>query len=187
METIEKEQESVTNPPECRPQTLKQPENARFALLTDKDLTTIKSSAEAKETKKTTKWIVATIKGKYIFSKKVVTSFQLSVETSLLFTLYSQSGAVLECKLKLNRREGKCERKTQACHPEGRHREVKKQCIPKFQRSCRSSPPSLVYCNLVLVRCESQRQLKTDSFRFMRDAEGHEYAEMVHSVQTKNH
>ena len=35
--------------------------------------------------------------------------------------------------------------------------------------------------------CESQRQLRRDSFRFMRDAEGQEYAEMVHSVQTKNH
>lgn len=67
VKTIEKEQESVTNPPECRPQTLKQPENARFALLTDEDLTTIISSAEAKGTKKNTKWIVATIEGKYIF------------------------------------------------------------------------------------------------------------------------
>ena len=67
VETIEKEQESVRNLPECRPQTLKQPENARFALLTDEDLTTIISSAEAKGTKKNTKWIVATIEGKYIF------------------------------------------------------------------------------------------------------------------------
>ena len=67
METIEKEQENVTNLPECRPQTLKQPENARFALLTDEDLTTIISSAEAKGTTKNTKWIVATIEGKYIF------------------------------------------------------------------------------------------------------------------------
>ena len=67
VKTIEKEQESVTNPPECQPQTLKQPENARFALLTDEDLTTIISSAEAKGTKKNTKWIVATIEGKYIF------------------------------------------------------------------------------------------------------------------------
>ena len=31
--------------------------------------------------------------------------------------------------------------------------------------------------------CESQRQLKLDSFTFMRDAEGQAYAEMVHSVQ----
>ena len=67
VETIEKEQESVTNLPECRPQTLKQPENARFALLTDEDLTTIISSAEAKGTKKNTRLIVTTIEGKYIF------------------------------------------------------------------------------------------------------------------------
>ena len=53
MKTIEKEQESVTNPPECRPRTLKQPENACFELLTDEDLTTIISSTEAKGTKKT--------------------------------------------------------------------------------------------------------------------------------------
>ena len=64
VEIIEKEQESVTNPPECRPQTLKQPESARFALLTDEDLITIISSAEAKGTKKNT------IKGKYTFYKK---------------------------------------------------------------------------------------------------------------------
>ena len=32
VETIEKEQESVTKTPECRPQ--RKPENARFALLT---------------------------------------------------------------------------------------------------------------------------------------------------------
>ena len=71
LKTIEKEQESVTNPPECRPQILKQPENVRFALLSDEDLiTTIISSAEAKGTKKNTKWIVATIEGKYIFEKK---------------------------------------------------------------------------------------------------------------------
>ena len=67
LETVEKEQESVTNPLECRPQKLKQPENARFALLTDEDLTTIISSAEAKGTKKNTNWIVTTIEGKYIF------------------------------------------------------------------------------------------------------------------------
>ena len=68
VETIEKEQESITNPPECRPQ--RKPENARFALLTDEDLTTILSSAEAKGTKKNTKWIVGTIEGKYIFKKR---------------------------------------------------------------------------------------------------------------------
>ena len=32
VENIEKEQESVTNPPQCEPQ--RKPENARFALLT---------------------------------------------------------------------------------------------------------------------------------------------------------
>ena len=65
METIEKEQD----PPKCRPQTSKKPENARFALLTDEDLTTIITSAEAKGTKKNTKWIVSTIEGKNIFKK----------------------------------------------------------------------------------------------------------------------
>ena len=65
VETIEKEQESVTNPPECRPQ--RKSENARFALLTDEDLTTILSSAEAKGTKKNKKWIVGSIEGKYTF------------------------------------------------------------------------------------------------------------------------
>ena len=54
VEAIEKEQESVTNPPECRPE--RKPENARFALLTDEDLTT-------KGTKKNKKWIVGTIEG----------------------------------------------------------------------------------------------------------------------------
>ena len=62
METIEKEQESVTNSPECRPQ--RKPENARFALLTDEDLKTILCSAEAKGTKKNTKSIVGIIEGK---------------------------------------------------------------------------------------------------------------------------
>ena len=71
VETIEKEQESVTNLPECWPQTLNQPKNARFALLRDEELTTIISSTEAKGTKKNTKWIIATIEGKYIFFKKV--------------------------------------------------------------------------------------------------------------------
>ena len=93
VKTIEKEQESVTNPPECRPET-KQPENPRFALLTDEDLTTLISSAEAKGTKKNTKWIVATIEGKYIFKKKQQLSVRTQFETSLLFSLYSQSGAV---------------------------------------------------------------------------------------------
>ena len=68
VETIEKEQESVTNPPECRRQ--RKPENARFALLADEDLTTILSSEEAKTAKKNTKWIVGTIEGKYIFKKR---------------------------------------------------------------------------------------------------------------------
>ena len=68
VETIEKEQESVTNPPECRRQ--RKPGNARFALLADEDLTTILSYAEAKGAKKNTKWIVGTIEGKYIFNKK---------------------------------------------------------------------------------------------------------------------
>ena len=44
----------------------KECENARFALLSDEDLTSIISSAEAKGTKKNTKWIVSTIEGKYI-------------------------------------------------------------------------------------------------------------------------
>jgi len=55
VETIEKEQESITNPPECQPQTSRKLENAHFALPTDEDLTTIISSAEAKGTKKNTK------------------------------------------------------------------------------------------------------------------------------------
>ena len=67
VETIEKEQDRVTNRSECRPQTLKQPENGSFGLLTDEDLTAIISSAEAKGTKKNTKWIVGTIVGKCIF------------------------------------------------------------------------------------------------------------------------
>ena len=47
VETIEKKQESVTNPPECR--ASKKTENGRFALLTDEDLTTILSRTEAKD------------------------------------------------------------------------------------------------------------------------------------------
>ena len=51
METIEKEQESVTNPPECRRQTLRKLENVHFELLTDEDLTTIICSTEVTWTK----------------------------------------------------------------------------------------------------------------------------------------
>ena len=69
----------------------KKTENARLALLTDEDLTTILSSAEAKGTKKNTKWTVGTIEGKYIFKKgKVITSFQMNVqfETVLKILLF---------------------------------------------------------------------------------------------------
>ena len=38
----------------------------RFALLTEEDLTAIVSDAEAKGTKKNTKWIINTIEGQYI-------------------------------------------------------------------------------------------------------------------------
>ncbi|KAK3732454.1 hypothetical protein QZH41_004290 [Actinostola sp. cb2023] len=35
--------------------------------------------------------------------------------------------------------------------------------------------------------CEGQRQLRRDSFRFLTDADGQNYAEMTNDVQTKNH
>ena len=44
----------------------KERETSRFATLTDDDLTRIISNAEAKGTKKNTKWIVNLIQGKYI-------------------------------------------------------------------------------------------------------------------------
>ena len=74
-------------------------------------------------------------------------------------SLFVKFNKMLESKLKLNRREGR-KRKTQVCHSEGRHREAKKQSISKFQRPCRSSPPSLVCCNLVLVLAR-MRESKT--------------------------
>ena len=60
-ETAEKTQEHVEN----NNKAAKESEKPRFAILTDEDLTTIISSAEAKGTKKNTKWIVNTIEGKY--------------------------------------------------------------------------------------------------------------------------
>ena len=66
VEYIGKEQKSVTNPPDILTSKIEESKNARFALLTDEDLTTIISSAEAKRTKKNTKWIVGTVEGKYI-------------------------------------------------------------------------------------------------------------------------
>ena len=103
--------------------------------------------------------------------------------------LFVKSNKMLECKLKLNRREGK---------ENVKHKPViQKEDIEKLKRSpflSFNDPAGLLRRVWFIITlfwcrrgCESQRQLKTDSFRFMRDAEGQEYAEMVHSVQTKNH
>ena len=59
--------------------------------------------------------------------------------------LLVKSNKMLECKLKLNRREGKENVK------HGRHGEAKKQSVFKLQQSSGSSPPSLVYRNVLLV------------------------------------
>ena len=103
--------------------------------------------------------------------------------------LFAKSNKMLECKLKLNRREGK-ENIT--------HKPViQKQDIEKLKNS-----PFLNYSDAAgLLRrvwfivtlywcrrgCEGQRQLGRDSFRFLTDADGHNYAKMTHDVQTKNH
>ena len=103
--------------------------------------------------------------------------------------LFVKSNKMLECKLKLNRREGK---------ENVKHKPViQKEDIEKLKSSpflSFNDPAGLLRRVWFIVTlfwcrrgCESQRQLKTDSFRFLKDAEGHEYAEMVHSVQTKNH
>ena len=103
--------------------------------------------------------------------------------------LFVKSNKMLECKLKLNRREGK---------ENVKHKPViQKEDIEKLKSSpflSFNDPAGLLRRVWFIVTlfwcrrgCQSQRQLKTDSFRFLRDAEGHEYAEMVHSVQTKNH
>ena len=93
--------------------------------------------------------------------------------------LFTKSNKMLECKLKLNRRKGKGNVK----------HKLKSSQFLSF-----NDPADLlrrVWFNVTLLwcrrGCKSQRQLRRDSFRFMRDAEGQEYAEMVHSVQTKNH
>ena len=66
VESIGKEQKSVTNPPDILTSKIEKSKNAHFALLTDENRTTIINSAEAKGTKKNTKSIVSTIEGKYI-------------------------------------------------------------------------------------------------------------------------
>lgn len=103
--------------------------------------------------------------------------------------LFAKSNKMLECKLKLNRREGK----------ENVHHKpvIQKEDIDKLKISpflSINNPAGLLRRVWFIVTlfwcrrgCESQRQLKKDSFRFMKDAEGQNYAEMVHNVQTKNH
>ena len=103
--------------------------------------------------------------------------------------LFAKSNKMLECKLKLNRREGK---------ENVKHKPViQKEDMEKLKRSpflSFNDPAGLLRRVWFIITlfwcrrgCESQGQLRRDSFRFMRDAEGQEYAEMVHSVQTKNH
>ena len=96
---------------------------------------------------------------------------------------------MLECKLKLNRRKGKENVKHNLV--------IQKQDMEKLKNSpflSFNDPAGLLHRVWLLVTlfwcrrgCESQRQLKRDSFILMSDAEGQEYAEMVHSVRTKNH
>lgn len=103
--------------------------------------------------------------------------------------LFARSNKMLECKLKLNRREGK---------ENVKHKQViQPEDIEKLKNS-----PFLSYRDAAgLLRrvwflvtlfwcrrgCEGQRQLRRDSFRFLTDADGQNYAEMTHDVQTKNH
>ena len=104
--------------------------------------------------------------------------------------LFVKSNKMLECKLKLNRREGKENVKHKpAIQKEDRMEKLKSIPFLSFNDFAGLLRRVWFIVTLFWCRrgCESQRQLKTDSFRFMRDAEGHEYAEMVHSVQTKNH
>ncbi|KAK3755966.1 hypothetical protein QZH41_005450 [Actinostola sp. cb2023] len=146
-ETAEKTQEHVEN----NNKAAKESEKPRFAILTDEDLTTIISSAEAKGTKKNTKWIVNTIeewcrdrglpsnlltmryddmdnvlrrfyaeartkKGEE-YGRSSLLGFRNAVERHLAANdrevkitknpLFARSNKMLECKLKLNRREGK--------------------------------------------------------------------------------
>ena len=72
LETVEKKQENAINSTNMPEKAIEKRENTRFALLTDEDLTTIISSAEAKGSKKNTKWIVGTIEGKYNFKTKLL-------------------------------------------------------------------------------------------------------------------
>ena len=89
-------------------------------------------------------------------------------------SLFVNSNKMLECKLKLNRREGK---------ENVKHKPViQKEDIEKIKSSTFLSfndPAGLLRRVWFIVTlfwcrrgCESQRQLKTDSFRFMRDAQG---------------
>ena len=104
--------------------------------------------------------------------------------------LFAKSNKILECKLKSNRREGK---ENVNHKPVIQKEDMKKLKSSQFLSF--NDPASLLLQVWFIVTlfwclgrgCESQRQLRRDSFRFMRDAEGKEYAEMVHSVQTKNH
>lgn len=65
VETVEKTLENRVENNNKAAKESEKPDRDRFVLLTDEDLTTIISSAEAKGTKKNTKWIVSTIEGKY--------------------------------------------------------------------------------------------------------------------------
>ena len=47
-------------------------ENPRFAVLQESDLREIVSGAEAKSTKRNTKWVIKTIEGKFNIQKNVL-------------------------------------------------------------------------------------------------------------------
>lgn len=103
--------------------------------------------------------------------------------------VFYSSNKILECKLKINRREGK--ENTQ-------HKPVIEPAdIVKIKNSpflSHDNPHGLlrrVWFIVCLYWCrrgyEGQRQLRRESFNFAVDAEGKEYATMTHEEQTKNH
>ena len=102
---------------------------------------------------------------------------------------FAKSNKMLECKLKLNRRQGKDTVKHKSV--------IQKNDLEKLKTSpfmSTDNPAGLLRRVWFIVTlfwcrrgCESQQQLRRDSFRFLVDDSGNEYAEMTHNVQTKNH
>ena len=102
---------------------------------------------------------------------------------------FQASNKMLECKLKVNRREGKENVQHKPIIEPADIRKMKESPFLSFENSAGLLRRVWFIVTLYWCRrgCERQRQLRRDSFAFHRDADGREYVSVFHEQASKNH